>query len=444
MRSIIVLLRKDLRRFLHDKAAVSLTFIVPAVLIALFGQIFGVNKSSDGGPSGIPLGVVVEGEGPAAHDLLIALQAETAFRVISEVATADGTRRPLTEADARAGIKGDDYRFALILPADLVSAERLGLHLRFLSNPRNQIETQTVNGLLQKTIFTAVPQLLGRSLQERAKGIVGSERLTQFNHAMATNIASTFGGDPAEIERDFAAGGFGLGERDQPGDSSGASEFLNQLVNIETTQVAGAQVKNQYATIMVGGWAVQFLLFAVSASAVSLFEERKNGIFQRLLASPVTRGHILWSKFAWGALLGLVQLLTMFCMGRVLFGIEVEAHWFNLAVVSLFAAGACTSFGMLLAAVAPTPESARGLATFLILLMSAIGGAWFPSSMMPAFIQSLGKLTIVYWSIEGFIRVLWSGDTLVELLPILGILGAVTAVIMSISLWRFNKGNLFT
>ncbi len=98
---------------------------------------------------------------------------------------------------------------------------------------------------------------------------------------------------------------------------------------------------------------------------------------------------------------------------------------------------------MLLAAISPNAEAASGLATFLILFMSAIGGAWFPISLMPEFIQQFSKLTLVYWSMEGFSTVLWAGQGLRQLLPILGILTLITGLVMSVAVWRFNKGRLF-
>jgi ABC-2 type transport system permease protein len=62
---------------------------------------------------------------------------------------------------------------------------------------------------------------------------------------------------------------------------------------------------------------------------------------------------------------------------------------------------------------------------------------------MPEFIQRFSKLTLVYWSMEGFSQVLWSRDSLVQLLPTLGYLTLITAIVMSISVWRFRKGRLF-
>ena len=182
---------------------------------------------------------------------------------------------------------------------------------------------------------------------------------------------------------------------------------------------------------------------ALTASASALFYEKEQGLFQRLLSSPATRAHILWSKFIYGVCLGLVQLLVLFVAGRFLYGIDVEHHFPLLVVVSLFAAAACTAFAMLLAAVSPSPEAARGLGTMAILMMSAIGGAWFPVSIMPLFMQKLSKLTLVYWSLEGFEQVLWANASFVELLPTLGILGAIAAGVMGLALWQFNRGKIF-
>ena len=452
MRTILVFVRKDFLNFSRNKAAVSLTFIVPFAMIWLFGYIFNVKKT-DSGPAGFPLAVVNASDNPAAAKLVEALQAEKSFRVQTKFVNPDKSTRLLTEDDLRPMLRaaGSDFHFALVIPADLVGTSRLGLHLKILSNPRNEIETQTVNGLLQKTIFTSIPQLLGQSLQANAKNLIGDERFRQFNSTIAGAVSSAFGGDKEQIQHSIESGDFGLsvanpaGTRPSAASSSGnqAADFLSRLVRIETEQVVGAEVKSPMATSLVGGWAMQFLLFAVSASAASLFRERDAGIFQRVLAAPVTRAQILWGKFLYGVSIGLIQLMVLFLAGRVLFGIEVEKHLGLLALVCVFAAATCTSFGMLLAAISPNAEAASGLATFLIMLMSALGGAWFPISIMPAFIQQFSKLTLVYWSMEGFSAVLWAGQSFLQILPILGILAGITAVVMTVAIWRFNRGKIF-
>ena len=65
-----------------------------------------------------------------------------------------------------------------------------------------------VNGLLEKTLFTNVPQLLGESLQANAKKHLGDARFHQFNHTLAGAVAGAFGGDPEKIHREIEAGNF--------------------------------------------------------------------------------------------------------------------------------------------------------------------------------------------------------------------------------------------
>jgi ABC-2 type transport system permease protein len=446
MHTLLVLLRKDFTNFFRNRAAVSLTFLVPFALIYIFGQVFGVSNS-DRGPTGIPLGVVNASKDPAAAKLVDALKAEKTFAVTTEVTAPNQPARALTEADLRPMMHNNTFRFAVVIPEDLVSSETLGLHLKIYSNPRNEIETQMVNGVLQKTIFSNVPQLLGQSLQARAKTTLGTEKARGFNHRIADTIASTFGGDGDAIAKRIEAGDFGIDTLSaNPAAKSGggsANDIFSRLIRIDNEQVAGKDVKSPAATHIVSGFAIQFLLFALSSSAAALFYERDRGIFQRILSGPVSRTQILWSKFLYGAILGLLQLTVLFIGGRILYGIDVEHHLLLLGIVCLFAAAACTSFGMLIASVASTLEAASGLATFVILLMCAVGGAWFPVSLMPHVIQQFSKLTLVYWSMEGFDQVLWMDASLTELLPTLGILGAMTAAVMSISVWRFNRSNLF-
>ncbi len=436
MRTILILLEGEIRRFLRDKSGLSFTFLVPMVLIYIFGHVFGVSGE---GPTGIPLAVVSETNAPVAATITAALQKETALRVITTDTQAKEPK-PLTEAQVRERLRAGSLRFALIFPPDTESDDRFGVRLRFLENPRNEIETQTVRGLLEKTIFTSAPQAFLASLQKRASRAIGQSNLDQFNHSLAEAITKAFGGDTNETYARISKGSLpaNAGPSSAPGNS-----FLDKLIKIDSEQVTGAQVKSPMATRSVGGWAMMFLLFSLSGAATSLFDENKVGLYQRLLSAPVRRTHILWSKYLFGMLVGLVQLGVLFTAGHFFFGIDITTNLGNLILICFAASSACVAFGMLLAAIAPTSTAANGMGTFLILTMSAIGGAWFPTSLMPEFIQHLSKLTIVYWSIEGFLQVLWANCTTRELLPTLGILFGIAAVVNIFSIWRFNRGQIF-
>jgi ABC-2 type transport system permease protein len=443
MSQILSLLRKDIRLFLRNKVAFGLTFVVPLVLVYIFGQVFGVNRSSSG-PTGVPIAVVSETDAPVAEAIINAMEQESAFRVIRTWENAQGIEEPLTSERTRELIHDNKLRFGLVFPTDTVREESFGLRLVFLNNPRNDIETKTVNGLLQKVIFTSAPQALLQQLQDQTKDFIGSAETDRFYDDMSGVIAGAFDLDQTEVRADLDLGNLDFGaSKDGSDKGEDVASFIDQIVQIENEQLAGADVKSPGATRVVGGWAIMFLLFSVSGASTSLFEEKQAGIFHRVLASPVSRAHILWSKYLFNMLMGLVQLMVLFLAGQVLFGIEVTSHLPGLIVVALAASIACTAFGMLLSAVSPNPAAASGLATFLILTMSAIGGAWFPTSFMPEFIQMISKITLVYWSMEGFLAVLWAQKSIIEILPILGVLLGMVAVVNAFGIWRFTRGNLF-
>lgn len=448
MHPIFVLAKKSLLLFFGKKPAVLITFVVPIALIYLLGQVFGLNrKAGDAGPTGIGLAVVNQSSDPGAQLLIDALRAEKTFDVFTERKSANGAKIPVSEDDARAAIKNNEYHFALVIPSDLISEKQIGLHLRLLSDPRNDIENQVVSGILQKTLFTNVPNLFMKSLEKRAEGKIGAARYEDFRRKISASIAQSFGGDEKRIyekispEEMFSGGAAATDEKgSQPKDTK---NVLAELIRFDQEQLVGKEVSNPMAARLVGGYAVMFLLFALNASASSLFEERRSGIFQRILAAPVTPSDILWGRFLFGVLIGLIQLMVMFVAGKIIYGLDLAPHIVPLVVLSVAAAAACTGFGMLLAAISKSQEAANGLSTLLVLSMSAIGGAWFPVSMMPAALQKVSHFTITYWAVEGFTNILWAGQSVRQVLPNILVLCGIAIAVMLVATASFKRNKMF-
>lgn len=440
MTTVWALFRKDLLLFLKDRTAVALSFLVPMALITIFGYVFG---GSGSGPSGIRLLVVDEARTELSADLVDLLEAEETFRVISTRVDDAGEEVPLERAGALSLLEtnASAFRYALILPADLLEAE-FGLNLDFHYNPQNAIENNIVQAILQKTFFSGALPLLFSS------GTFGldEESRSAFNQDLADSIVRNFGGDRDEIRAQLDDNAlfspFGGGESAE-GEGGGSGDFLGGIFNIDKVQVFGRD-KNP-ASQSVGGWAVMFLLFSLTGAASSLFEERDKGLFLRLLAGPASRGHILFSKFLFCAFLGLSQMVVLLAFGELVFDIIVSpAQLLPLFAVSLAASAAATAFGMFLASLAKTPAQANGMGTFFILAMSAFGGAMFPLFMMPEFIRSfISPISPVYWAMEGLLGVLWRDASLAGVLLNIAVLALFSALFLSIALVRFRRGDLF-
>jgi ABC-2 type transport system permease protein len=456
MSSVGVLLQKDFRLFFSDKPSIILTFLVPFLLIYLFGNIFSGGNENGGMESRIPLAVMNESGTESSRRLLQALQEEDGLEIITGAhagtdAEGNAIFEPFSRDSLRNGIVEHHYNFALILPKDLVKRDSVGLRLEFLSNPRNEIETQVVNGLLQKAVFSSVPRLLAPEADRLQQELMGDAKYDAFTRGLADLVNETMAEQGYQVSPDDMKLGkvidrftesLGVGDGSAVEGAEGGG-FLEGLVEIEEDQVFGKDVSNPQLTRMIGGYAIMFLLFATTASATSLFQERENGLFLRLLSMPVSRADILWSKFLFNMVLGISQVLALFIASSFLFDIDIMGNLLSLLTVCVASASVCTAFGMLLSAISRTQAQAQALGTLLILGMTSLSGAWIPQEFMPEAMQIIGRAFPVYWCIEGFRGALWEQASVIALLPYLGVIIGFTVLLMGISLWRFRTGNLF-
>ena len=359
---------------------------------------------------------------------------------------------PLTEDDVRAGIEDNRYRYALVFPEDAFG-NGLGFKVKLLQNPRNQIETQTTEGLVQKNLMMAyfeniwdLPIL--KADPELVKDFVDpmSELISEIFEVPEEEIRAVFREDSfvpdfRAIMESWEEEGSNTAEGDSEEEES--DNLLGQMMDIQKERIVGKEIKNPQGILIVAGYSIMFLLFTLTGASSALFDEKKAGIFLRLLSSPVSRSHILWSKYLFGIFIGMIQMVTMFFASWLIFRVEIFYNFPNLLAAMFFASVTCTALGMLICSFSKTQAQANGLGTFVIISMSAVGGAWFPVSFMPEFIQSLSKLTVVYWSVEALLRTSFEGKMIYELGSIVGALMLMTTVFISISLWRFKKGDLF-
>ena len=196
---------------------------------------------------------------------------------------------------------------------------------------------QIVQGLLQQTIMTQIPEIFNQSMMRRSEEYLGKQKGVQFNHKLASVISEYFNVDTSKILQQ----GFYGAEKDTAKEDStsnkGASDFFKNIVKLDKQQLVGKEVNNPGATRSVGGWAMMFLLFSITASATSLFDEKNSGVMLRILSAPVSRTDILWSKYLYNISLGIIQLLVLFFAGYLFFSIDIFSNfWKSLTCNSMF------------------------------------------------------------------------------------------------------------
>jgi len=444
LKTVLILIYKDVLRFLKDKPSVILTFVVPAVLIMIFGNIFSGGSSSRGK---IPILFVNDSDSPIAQMIEAKLDSSDNLRLIKSYFDEDQQKEiTYNEKYAKELVVKGNYSAALILPYDFFTDTSTSIKFRILYDPKNEIETSLIQGSLQQMIMTQLPRAFPLLLQRKLIAELDTVEINKFRKGLAEAVSTTFdvnidsvlsSMDPKRLEQNF------LSDAQSDDSSSEEGNIIQGLIKFENEQVVGEEIKSPGVTRTVGGWAVMFLLFSIVGAAISLFEEKQEGSLKRLLCSPVSRTQIIWSKYIYTMLLGFIQLSVMFLFAWFVFDVDIFTNIGNLIIMIIFASAAAVSFGMIITAHTKSINQANGIATLIILIMSALGGSWFPIIFLPEWMQFIAKFTITYWSVEGFLQVLWRNASFTEILYHIGALGMMAVLANWYAIIKFKRGNIF-
>lgn len=378
----------NLRR---DRAALMLSFVVPIVFFSIFAAIFGGRRSTPR----VTVAVVDEDHSERSKRLLNSLRTETALKVVVEKDV----------GSAEAAVKKGDIPVALIIPKGFGSSSiTFGPRnanapvFRMLRDPSDQIAPQVVSGLLEKTLFAGMPDMMITG---------GMEALERFGGPLTPQQRSNLEKQSASLQR-------------SPRQQQQAS---SSLVKLEVTDVVGSK-NNPIIAFYAAGIGVMFLLFTSSNAGGAMLDEVESGTLDRILSTRVSMSSLLGGKLLYLWTLNVMQLVVMFVWGALAFRLPLANHLPGFAIMTAATAVTCSAFGLLLASLARTRQQLGAISTLAVLTISALGGSMFPRFLMPESMQRASLVLFNSWALDGFINVFWREAPLSTIvIPVLVLVG---------------------
>jgi len=138
------------------------------------------------------------------------------------------------------------------------------------------------------------------------------------------------------------------------------------------------------------------LLFTAFLLIRLIVEDRENGVFLRIGAAPVTHLRYLVETLVAYALVLLAQNAILIVAGVLTQGGSLIAPWLLFAAYAVFSSTAI-AFCLAVCALFRLREAAYGTCSGLIIVIAMLGGAYFPTEMMPAALQRVAMVTPTYW-----------------------------------------------
>ena len=327
----------------------------------------------------LPVQVVAQDDGPLTQSVVKALC--SCERLQASPCDLDTAQRLLA---AESGI-------FIVLPRDFSQLGK-GVNLprvKILHHPRNQVESKLVEGILTEIVF-----------RESARQWLGPL---------------------AKIRPELL--------RDRP-----------FVVECLSEPASGALSTNAFSHSFCG-MTLQYLLFWGMDSGLLLLRERKQGIWQRLRAAPLTETTLLSGKALATALIALAQIASTFSFGALVFGVTVNGSVVGFVLMVFAAALLSAATGLLVAAALGGNETrARSVAILVILTLSLLGGLWLPSFLLPAWVQKLALALPTTWAARGLEGVTWQGMGLSAAWPCAVALLGFSVTFLVVAWWRLPRG----
>ena len=342
----------------------------------------------------------MEDQGPAAQRLLSVMQQTPGLQL----------EMKNSAADARKLVEDGDRSAAVILPTGLSDAVAQGkqANIVLLTTP----STNDYRAL-------AVRGIMGNIVQTYTTGQIAGQ--------VAVNAVRSSGGsaDPNAIA--------------QQASQQAAQLSQNPPLTLDTQVAKRSTSDNSYDQV-VPGYALMFAMFAVTAGAGTILDEKEAGTWKRLLIAPISRWSLLGGKLGAQFIRAVVQMTILFGAGKLLFHIDYGSLP-ALILIILATAFATTALGMLLVSVVKTRDQLQPISTLTVLSFSALGGAWFPLYLMPQWVQQVSKVTLTSWAMGAFNSLMIFGKGFAAIIPNLLVLFAygIVCFLLAIRFFRFQE-----
>jgi ABC-type Na+ efflux pump permease subunit len=448
MQQLLTFAWKQVHRVYSDRGLLVFMLLTPLAIATIMGLAFG-------GQSGtivirdIPLAVVNldEGSGDSQFGATVArillsqpIEGSSEGGTCSLVTSASKPSPPqslddllaataLTDVDAaRAGVEDGTYVAALIIPTNFSAALSPEINFASIGEDAAALGIESVS---LEIYASAGSPVLARIVRSVTEAVVN--QTVRGSIAINATISSLLA-NPINIPR--------LSFANEAAFSDFACAFSPELesIHLERLPLNKTQEQSPFVQILVqmgAAQAVFFAIFTMNNSLLSIYNDKKTWILQRLLVTPNPRSTIIFGKILGAMLLVLLQvgllLLALTVVGSLVMG-QAIFIWGNnilmLLLLTLVVAFAVGGLGTFVIGIANSLQQANIFGSLSAIAMAMLGGS---------FGFSLGgaeKLSIIYWGRSAY-SALSAGNNDIGLnLVVLLVVGGILFVIGA---WLFNK-----
>ncbi|MDC6387633.1 ABC transporter permease [Maribacter sp. PR1] len=395
MHKLLVSAQKEFWLLTRDLGGLAVLFLMPLLLVITITLIQD-NTFKSIQENKIPILLVDLDKGEVSNLITNNLKESSLFEIVDES----------NETSAQDLVQKGDYQLAIILPKNLTKDLNLKID-------------QNVTGILAEFGVEEKSELSNLKIEKKEIRLYFDPATQRsFKSSVKNNIDKMI--SKIESQSIYKAFQEELGEESsEPIFDMESFISFNEIVP-NTDKQEGIPNSTQHN---IPAWSLFAIFFIMLPLSINMVNEKNQGTFIRLRTQPIPYATVLGGKTLVFLVVSLIQFILMLVLGVYLFPVlglpklDVTGRIPLLLIVAFFAGLAAIGLGLLLGTIAKSQEQSAPFGATFVVILAAIGGVWVPVFAMPAFMQTLSKLSPMNWGLNAFYDVFLRNVGFSEIIP---------------------------
>ena len=399
MIKLLATVKKEILLLLRDKVGLSVLFLMPVALILVMTLVQD-SAFKTINEKGIPI-VFVNDDNDSLGILIKQGLLNNELCFLSD--SIDG--KPASSELARKAVSEGKFLIGIIIPKGATAAIRKNVSALVSETLNGEDSLPTLQDSVEITIL--IDPVAKKSFLNAI-----TSNLREFISEVKTKIMfQTFSEQIAEVIPD---------KKNAPKKSYEKSQIIRYKEVYAST--AEEQIVPNAVQHNVPAWTIFAMFFIAIPLSGSILKEKTEGSVFRLHTMPTPFLLLVNGKIIVYVLVCLIQFLLMLAVGQYLLptmglpALVLGNSMLGIFILTLATSFAATGFGVMVGTLATTEHQAAIMGSLSILLLSALGGIWVPSYVMPEVMRNISAFSPLNWSLEGFYKLFIRGGGVADIL----------------------------
>lgn len=188
------------------------------------------------------------------------------------------------------------------------------------------------------------------------------------------------------------------------------------------------------------GFTLFFAIYTIAYNVFHILEEKNDGIWDRVILSPVRKWEMYVANFLYSFITGYLQVVIIFFVFRYWIGVDFNGSFGETVLLLMPYVFAIVALAILITGLVKTVQQFNAVIPIIAGSMAMIGGAYWPLEIVQSeFMLALAKVVPITYGMEALNGVAVYGYSMEELLFPISILLLMGVVMTGVGIHLMEK-----